>query len=115
MNKNKESLRVLGRCGLKYTDELGTEYFVDGEMIVSNEYDYVMWTDSIMYWEDHIQQSNPENIEYTEHYEKKSETYLGQLTYKKDFRGKLSNSKKQEIAERIRMLSLRDNFKLEIL
>ena len=111
----KENLIILGRCGLKYTDELGAEYFVDGEMIVSNEYDYVMWTDSIMCWEDHIQQSNPENIGYTERYDKKTDTSLGQVTYKKDFREKLSHSKKQEIAERIRKLTLRDNCKLEIL
>ena len=83
MSKKTESLRVLGRCGLKYTDELGTKYFIDGEMIISNEYDFVMWTDRIMYWEDHIKQSNPENIEYTEFFDKKSDTYQGRLTYKK--------------------------------
>ena len=49
MSKKTESLRVLGRCGLKYTDELGTKYFIDGEMIISNEYDFVMWTETIMY------------------------------------------------------------------
>ena len=115
MNKNAESLRVLGRCGLKYTDEFGTEYFVNGEMIVSSEYDYVMWTNSIMYWEEHIKQHSPQNIEYTESFDEKSDTYLVQLTYKKDFNSNLSNSKKQEIADRIRMLSIRDKFKLEIL
>lgn len=115
MSENAESLRILGRCGLKYTDELGTEYFVDGEMVVSNEYDYVMWADSIMYWEDHLKQSNPENIEYTEFFNEESDIYLGQLTCKKDFDSNLSNSKKQEIAEKIKMLSVRNNFKLEIL
>ena len=115
MKENAESLRVLGRCGLKYTDKFGTEYFVNGEMIVSNEYDYVMWTDSIMYWEEYIKKHNPENIEYTESFDEKSDTYLGQLTYKKDFNSNLSNSKKQEIADRIRMLSIRNKFKLEIL
>ena len=33
MSENTEKLSILGRCGLKYTDELGTEYFVNGEMI----------------------------------------------------------------------------------
>jgi hypothetical protein len=115
MSDKKEKLIILGRCGLKYTDTLGTEYFIDGEMIVSAEYDYVMWTDSIMYWKNHVKQSNPENIEYTEFLDEKSDTYHGQITYKKDFDSKLSNSKKQEIADRIRILSVRDNFKLEIL
>ena len=115
MSENSESLRVLDRCGLKYTDKFGTEYFVDGKMIVNGEYDYVMWTNSIMYWEEHIKQHNSENIEYTESFDEKSDSYIIQLTYKKDFNSNLSNSKKQEIADRIRMLSVRDNFKLEIL
>lgn len=115
MSENAESLKVLGRSGLKYTDEFGVEYFIVGEMIVSNEYDYVMWMDSIMYWKDYVRQSNPENIEYSESFDEKSDSYIGKLTYKKDFDSNLSNSKKQQIADRIRIISVRDNFKLEIL
>jgi hypothetical protein len=110
----KESLTILGRCGLKYTDEFGTEYFVDGEMIVDSKYDYVMFTDSIEYWKNYIQRSNPQNIEYTECFDKKSGVLEGEISYKNDFKSNLSNSKKREIADRIRILSLRDNFKLEI-
>ena len=84
-------------------------------MIISNEYDFVMWTDTIMYWEDHIKQSNHANIEYTEFFDEKSDTYQGRLTYKKNYNSNLSNSKKQEIANKIKMLSVQNNFKLEIL
>ena len=111
----KEKLTILGRCVLKYTDEYGTEFFVDGEMIVDSKYDYVMWKDSIMYWKDYIQHSNPQNVEYKEYFDSKSGTYQGQISYKNDFNSNLSNTKKQEIAERIRILSVRNNFKLEIL
>ena len=33
--KNTEKLEILGRSGLKYTDEYGVEYYLNAEMIVN--------------------------------------------------------------------------------
>ncbi len=40
-------LKITGRAGMDYTDESGKNYFIDSEMVVSNEYDIAVYIDSV--------------------------------------------------------------------
>jgi len=42
-------LIIKGRCGLEYFDELGIVFFIDGEMVVSKDYDFAVYADTINY------------------------------------------------------------------
>jgi len=40
-------LKITERAGMDYTDESGKNYFIDSEMVVSNEYDIAVYIDSV--------------------------------------------------------------------
>jgi hypothetical protein len=49
---DKEEVKLLGRCGIKYIDKYGTEYFIDGEMVVNINYDFALY--SVELYEEYI-------------------------------------------------------------
>jgi hypothetical protein len=51
------SVKILGRAGIKYIDR-DKRYFVDSEMLVGNEFDLVIYSDSVRYYKD-ISKSHP--------------------------------------------------------
>jgi hypothetical protein len=42
-----DCLIVKSRCGLEYFDENGVGFFIDGEMVVSDDYDFAVYADTI--------------------------------------------------------------------
>lgn len=45
------SVEILGRGGIKYTDK-EKKYFIDSEMLVGPEFDLVIFSDSVRYYND---------------------------------------------------------------
>jgi hypothetical protein len=43
----EDKLIILGRSVTKYIDNLGIEYYLNGEMIVDKDYYFVVWSDTI--------------------------------------------------------------------
>jgi hypothetical protein len=66
----KDKIELLGRAGLKYIDEFGVEYFIDSEMIVNENYHFVLWSDSIEFFENYLKENQSDNISYDEVYDK---------------------------------------------
>jgi hypothetical protein len=78
----KESVKILGRCGVKYIDRTGTEYFVDGEMVVSTDYDFALY--SVQPYEDYINKydSNVSKEKTEEIINRVIELYLNRIKMK---------------------------------
>lgn len=51
------SVKILGRAGIKYKDK-DKNYFIDSEMLVDDEFDLVVFSDSVRYYND-TSLSNP--------------------------------------------------------
>jgi hypothetical protein len=90
---HKENLIILGRIALKYIDEIVVEYIIDGEMVVSDNYDYVIFSDTIQFYEDYIKEKQPDNIIDRKNYDKNR------------YSSNISEVKAQEIINRIKELS----------
>lgn len=45
---NGDYLKIAGRSGMEYTDESGLKYFIDSEMVASEDYDIAVYLDSIV-------------------------------------------------------------------
>jgi hypothetical protein len=73
----KDKIELLGRAGLKYIDEIGVEYFIDSEIIVNENYHFVLWSDSVEYFENYLKEKQSDNIIYNETYDKNKKCYMG--------------------------------------
>ena len=49
IDKEGRSVEILGRSGIKYRDK-SNKYFIDSEMLVSPEFDIVIFSDSVRYY-----------------------------------------------------------------
>ena len=97
----KDNLQILGRTGFKYTDEFGVEYFIDSEMIVDKEYDFVVWSNSVQLYEDYKKQTQSDNIILTEKYDENKKCFVGKIEYKNKFVSNISKEEKKLIIKKV--------------
>ena len=110
--KNTEKLEILGRSGLKYTDEYGVEYHLNSEMIVNEQYDIVVFSDDIHFYSDYLKKYQDDNLNYTETYDKNKKYYIGLLEFKNEYNSNISKGKIEHIIKRIIVLG--ENRKMKI-
>ena len=110
----KDSIEIMGRYGIKYTDEKGIEYFLDSEMIVSDLYDFALFSDCILLFKDYLKRSSSDNISFYETYNPDKKCYVGEVKYKKDFDSNISKEKKEKIINRVIKLGNEKNMRIEV-
>ncbi|MDR0998809.1 MAG: hypothetical protein LBL70_07060 [Treponema sp.] len=101
---HKDKLIILGRAGLKYIDEFEIEYFIDSEMVVSDDYDFAVFSDSIQFYEDYQKWKQPENIIYKE----------TSIEFINEYSSNIPDEKIKEILNRIIELSKEKRIKIKI-
>ena len=101
----QNGLIFLGRCGIKYIDDLGIEYYIDGEMIIDKDYDFVVWSDTIQFYDDYLMEHKSENIIYEEKYDKNKKCIIGKFEYINKYPSNISTEKRNTILKRIKELS----------
>jgi hypothetical protein len=112
---DKEDLILLGRSELKYIDANGIEYCVNIEMIVNDEYDFVLFSDSLQFYGDYLKKHDSNNIIYEETYDNNKKCYLGTIEYKSEFNSNISKEENENIIKRIIELSLeKKNIKIKV-
>jgi hypothetical protein len=111
---NKEDVIILGRSGMKYIDISGIEYFINSEMVINEEYDFVLYSNSIMFYGDYLKKHDPDNIILNETYNKKLKQYTGIFGYKNEFHSEISKEKIEQVINKVKELCLRKNIKIKI-
>jgi hypothetical protein len=110
-----EKLILLGRSELKYIDSDEKEYCVNIEMIVNNEYDFVLFPDSLQLYENYFKKHDSNNIIYTETYDKNKKNRFGTLKYINEYDSNISKKMQEYIIQRIIKLGLKEkNIKIKI-
>jgi hypothetical protein len=110
----KDKIELLGRSGLKYIDEFGIEYFIDTEMVVNENYHFVLWSDSIEYFENYLKEKQPGKIIYSRTFDKNKKCYIEKIEYKNKYPSNIPDEKKRQILDRIIELSNERNMKMKI-
>jgi hypothetical protein len=91
---NKDKIELLGRAGLKYIDEFVMEYFIDSEMVVNEKYHFVIWSDSIEYFENYLKEKQSDNIiYYNETYDRNKKGHIGKIEYKNTYPSNIPDEK----------------------
>jgi hypothetical protein len=106
-NNMIEQLILLGRSELKYIDSNGIEYCVNIEMIVNDEYDFVLFPDSLQFYEDYFKKHNSNNVIYTETYDKNKRTCYRTLKYINEFDSNIPKERQENIIQRIIELAVK--------
>jgi hypothetical protein len=96
-----EKLILLGKSELKYIDSNGTEYCVNIEMIVNDEYDFVLYPDSLQFYENYFKKHNSNNIIYTETYDKNKKSRSGKLKYINEYNSNIPPKMQEYIIKKI--------------
>ena len=107
---NKESLIILGRAGFKYVDEFGTEYFIDSEMIIDENYHFVIYSDSIQLYEDYLKESHSDNIILNED---RNHNFIS-IEYIRKYDSNISKDKKRYILNRVIDLGKERNIRIKL-
>jgi hypothetical protein len=113
-NNAGDTLIISGRTGMKFIDKNMKEYYINSEMTVSDNYDFVIFPESIKYYDDYEKEINPNNIEYCEEYDEKTSYGIGKIKYKSKFDSNISKREKEIVLERIVELSKQEHIKIEI-
>lgn len=100
---------------IKYIDENKTEYFIDGEILVSDWCDLTIYANSLKYYDDYVKQYAPDNVEYHEEYDENAGTGRGYMKYKQNFESNIPEENKKIIINRIKELCIQEKIKVEIL
>ena len=108
--ENKETLTLLRRGGIKYVTSTGISYYIDSEMVSSDEYDFVVYSSYIKLYEDYEKEKSLENIEYFEEFDDKTGT--GYIKYKKRFDSHISRKEKDYILKRVKQMCTKAGVKI---
>ena len=110
--ENKETLTLLRRGGIKYVTSTGIPYYIDSEMVSSDEYDFVIYSSYIKLYEDYEKEKSLENIEYFEEFDDKTGTGKGYIKYKKRFDSHISRKEKDYILKRVKQMCTKAGVKI---
>jgi hypothetical protein len=113
-NNVGDTLIIAGRSGMKFIDKNMKEYYINSEMVISDEYDFVIFSESIKYYDDYEKEIDTNNIEYYEEYDDKKGYRIGKIKYKNKFDSNISKREKQIILKKIIELSEQEHIKMEI-
>lgn len=64
--ENGEFLALLRRGGIEYVTSTGISYYIDSEMVSSDECDFVIYSSYIKLYQDYKKEKSLDNIEYFE-------------------------------------------------
>jgi hypothetical protein len=107
-------LIIVNRGEMKYVDEYNNEFHIGCEMLVNSEYDFVIYTGSIKFYEDYVEEKKPENRVYTEYYDENTKSYIGELVYKKKRNLNISPENKIIVINRVVELLAQKKINVEI-
>jgi hypothetical protein len=110
--ENKETLTLLRRGGIKYVTSTEISYYIDSEMVSSDEYDFVIYSSYIKLYEDYEKEKSLENIEYFEEFDDKTGTGKGYIKYKKRFDSHISRKEKDYILKRVKQMCTKAGVKI---
>ena len=67
--ENGEFLALLRRGGIEYVTSTGISYYIDSEMVSSDECDFVIYSSYIKLYQDYKKEKSLDNIEYFEKFD----------------------------------------------
>ena len=95
--ENGEFLALLRRGGIEYVTSTGISYYIDSEMVSSDECDFVIYSSYIKLYQDYKKEKSLDNIEYFEKFDDKTGIGKGYIRYKKRFDSHISRKEKDYI------------------
>ena len=100
--ENGEFLALLRRGGIEYVTSMGISYYIDSEMVSSDECDFVIYSSYIKLYQDYKKGKTLDNIEYFEKFDDKTGIGKGYIRYKKRFDSHISRKEKDYILKRVK-------------
>jgi hypothetical protein len=83
-------------------------------MIISNEYDFVVFPKSIKYYDDYNKENSPDNIELHEKFNDRTGVGEGKIIYRNKFDSDISEVEKEAVFKRILFLLKQGHIRMEI-
>ena len=108
--ENGEFLALLRRGGIEYVTSTGISYYIDSEMVSSDECDFVIYSSYIKLYQDYKKEKSLDNIEYFEKFDDK--IGKGYIRYKKRFDSHISRKEKDYILKRIKQMCTKAGIKI---
>lgn len=112
---NGESLTIMRCGGMKYVTSTDISYYIDSEMVSSNECDFFVYSSYFKLYRDYEKEKAPENIEYFEQFDNKTGIGKGYIKYRKRFDSYISRKEKEYIIKRIKELCARAGIKIKVI
>lgn len=107
---------LLFKTGMKYISSNDKEYYIDSELLDSDNFDFVIYASDIFYYEDYERQSEAENVEVDlfQKYNKERNEWIGYFKYKETYNSRITDHEKNIILNRIIELCRQENIKIDI-
>ncbi len=110
--ENGEFLALLRRGGIEYVTSTGISYYIDSEMVSSDECDFVIYSSYIKLYQDYKKEKSLDNIEYFEKFDDKTGLGKGYIRYKKRFDSHISRKEKDYILKRVKQMCTKAGIKI---
>lgn len=110
--ENGEFLALLRRGGIEYVTSTGISYYIDSEMVSSDECDFVIYSSYIKLYQDYKKEKSLDNIEYFEKFDDKTGIGKGYIRYKKRFDSHISRKEKDYILKRVKQMCTKAGIKI---
>ena len=110
--ENGEFLALLRRGGIEYVTSTGISYYIDSEMVSSDECDFVIYSSYIKLYQDYKKEKSLDNIEYFEKFDDKTGIGKEYIRYKKRFDSHISRKEKDYILKRVKQMCTKAGIKI---
>ena len=110
--ENGEFLALLRRGGIEYVTSTGISYYIDSEMVSSDECDFVIYSSYIKLYQDYKKEKSLDNIEYFEKFDDKTGIGKVYIWYKKRFDSHISRKEKDYILKRVKQMCTKAGIKI---